>query len=286
MDHGCRCEGLECSKHAVPTPGVFGNPPESCHYGAFTEGPALNASLAFTFVTFNLEGWAQQPHNVAKQAALLLSFNPDFIATQEDMYGWDMQRALGEGVYCFVGETREGRSCNPSCPLKLPLSSNGGDGEHTFIYFKRNVWQLLETGTYFLGWFEDGYPRIYTSALFQHAQTLQRIWVTSTHLPTKTAVNGQKICIQDLVTLGDTSRGMSIVLGDWNIDERDSFSDMYQPLRNNRFSFDTNHVCPSCRFCHDGYDKHFATFQGAEVKCDNSRPDLSDHYPVIGLYHI
>jgi hypothetical protein len=227
-----------------------------------------------------------QPQNVPAQAAVLLSYAPDFITTQEDRFGWDLQKALGEGNYCFMGETRDGRNCDGSCPVKVPLSNNGGDGEHTFVYYNCKKWQVLETSTFFLGLFPDGYPRIYTSGLFQNLQTRHQIWVTSTHFPKKTEVDGQKVCIQALLNLGDASRGNSLLMGDFNINEEKTPSATYKPLKANGFVFDSFDVCSSCRASHHGYDKHFATFQGGDLWVDLTHSDLSDHNPIIAYYEI
>jgi len=216
----------------------------------------------------------------------LLAYNPDFIATQEDRYGWDIQKALGEGTYCFMGETREGRSCSPSCPVRVPLSSNGGDGEHTFIYYNCKKWQVLETNTVFMGTFPDTYPRVYTNGRFQNLQSRQQIWITSTHLPKKTEIAGQQRCISNLVTMGEPSRGFSILMADFNINEASSPSTLYKPLKANGFVFDTYDWCPKCRTSHNGYDKHFSTFQGSSVWVDESHTDISDHNPIIATYEI
>jgi len=230
-------------------------------------------------------GWAMQPGNIKEQAKQLLKYEADFIATQEDRFGWDLQQALGAGQYCFMGETRDGRSCSPSCPTKVPLSTNGGDGEHTFIYYDCKKWQVLETNTYFLGVFPDGYPRIYTNGHFQNLHTKQKIWITSTHFPKKTEVEGQKRCIQDLLNMG--TKGHSILMGDFNINEELEPSQLYKPLKSNNFVFDSYDACPKCRLSHKGYDKHFATFHGgADMWADESHADLSDHNPVIAYYEI
>jgi len=282
---GCRCESEECGADKVDL-GVFGNPRTVCKLGTPIEGPVLNGSYEFKAVTWNLQGWLMQPSKIREQAAVLLSFDADFIATQEDRYGWDTQKAMGEGLYCFVGETRDGRSCNPSCPSRVPLSSNGGDGEHTFIYYNCKRWQVLETNTYYMGWFPDNYPRVYTNGLFQNLATRQKIWVTSTHFPKKKEVDGQKNCIEYIKGMGDESRGLSLLMADFNIVESAGSSSMYRPLKQNRFIFDTYDVCPRCRTCHDGYDKHFATFTGSNAWCDNTHAELSDHDPIIVTYQI
>jgi len=285
---GCRCDGDDCLPQVPQADlGVFGNPREICHMGQPLEGEPLNDTrVSFVAVTWNLQGWTQQPSNIKKQAAVLLSYNPDFVATQEDRYGWDTQKALGEGLYCFIGETREGRSCNPSCPVEVPLSSNGGDGEHTFVYYNCKKWQVLETSTVFLGYFPDGYPRVYTTGRFQHLQTRHTIWVTSTHFPKKTEIEGQKQCVQFMVTLGDEFRGNSLLMGDFNIVESTSPSPTYRPWKQNRFIFDTFDACTECRSSHSGYDKHFGTLPGSGVWADFSHTALSDHNPIIGSYEI
>lgn len=285
---GCRCDGEDCallesSKRHAPL-GIFGNPREVCTYGTLLEGPPSNDTVLLNVVTWNMEGWFTQPHLVPKQAAKMLSYKPDFIATQEDRYGWDMQKALGEGRYCFMGETRDGRSCNPSCPVEVPLSKNGGDGEHTFIYYDCTKWQVLETHTIYMGFFPDGYPRVYTNGRFQHLKTRKQIWLTSTHLPRKTDPQGQKQCLEFLLTMGDASRGSSLLMGDFNIAEDTQPSPLYKPLKE-RFMFDTYDVCKACRSSHTGYDKQFGTFTGYNVWVDET-PDLSDHNPIIATYEL
>jgi len=267
-------------------PGIFGNPRTVCKLGKYIDQPPTGR-IQFKVVTWNVQGWAMQPRFVPDQASLLLTYDADFILTQEDMYGWDMQRALGEGTWCFMGETRNGRSCDPTCPSRVPLSSNGGDGEHTFVYFNCKKWQVLETSTYYMGFFQnDGYPRIFTNGLFQHLETRHLLWLTSTHLPRKAEVDGQKVCIQALKMMGDQARGSSILAGDFNIIESSAASPMYRPLKEGGFIFDSYDVCPQCRTCHDGYDKHFGTFAGFGMWCDQAASSLSDHNPIIATYQI
>lgn len=124
-------------------------------------GPVSNVRIA----TWNLMGWGINKIIALRQGEALQHLEADFIATQENMYVFEVLEGLGSD-YCFVGEGRDDHEC--PCPTEVPLTSDaGGSQEHVALYWNTKKWQIIDTATVFLGNFK--YSRIYTRGVFRRS---------------------------------------------------------------------------------------------------------------------
>jgi len=139
----------------------------------------------------------------------ILNYLPDTVGIQEAVPEWmDYLDASLGGIYAHVGLGREG----------------GSNGEHSAIFYKRDRFELIETGTKWLSKTPDSVSkfeesslfRIVTYALLQDKTTGEKILVANTHLD-HTNSKARDLQVAVLLEILEEYREYPIVLtGDFN----------------------------------------------------------------------
>ena len=161
-------------------------------------------------MSFNLMVGSVTPVRMMSVVQTIRNEMPDTIGVQEGSNTWMscLEISLGE-IYAHVGEGR-----------------NGGDkGERSAIFYRKDRFDLMESGTKWLSdtpdtlsKFEDsGYYRIYTYAVLREKKTGNKMLVVNTHLDNGgSAVRGKQVAVL-LKFLADYEDQYPIVLtGDFN----------------------------------------------------------------------
>jgi len=161
-------------------------------------------------MSFNLKASSITPVRMASVMQTIQNYMPDTFGVQEGSDTWMncLEISLGE-IYAHVGEGR-----------------NGGDkGERSAIFYRKDRFDLMESGTKWLSdtpdtvsKFEDSaYYRIYTYAVLQEKKTGNKFLAVNTHLDNSgSGVRGKQIAVL-LEFLADYENQCPIVLtGDFN----------------------------------------------------------------------
>lgn len=137
---------------------------------------------------------------------------PDILGVQEALPNQmkDMVSLLTD--YHFVGMGRD----------------EGNKGEHSAIFYKKDLFEIIETSTFWLsetpekaslGW-DAAYNRICTYALFKNRNTGNRFWVFNTHLDhigVKAQVEGAKLILNKIKHINKQNLPV-ILMGDFNME--------------------------------------------------------------------
>lgn len=154
---------------------------------------------------------------------------PDILGVQEALPNQmkDMDSLLTD--YHFVGVGRD----------------EGNKGEHSAIFYKKDLFEVIETSTFWLsetpekaslGW-DAAYNRICTYALFKNRNTGNRFWVFNTHLDhvgVKAQVEGAKLILNKIKHINKQNLPV-ILMGDFNMEAtHESIQHISKSLRDSK----------------------------------------------------
>ena len=137
-------------------------------------------------------------------------YSPDIFGTQEGLPGQVADIAEGLPEYGHIGQGREG----------------GDNGEHVAMFYKKDLFNLLDHHTFWLsdtpdkvskGW-DAAYLRICTYGHFQDKQTKTKFWVFNTHLDNEGAnarLQAIRLILRKIDEL-DTDHEPVFLMGDFN----------------------------------------------------------------------
>ena len=162
-------------------------------------------------MSFNV--WVSSPTEQRKESVkqTILKYLPDTIGVQEASPTWMSYLTGGlKDIYAYVGLGREG----------------GTKGEHSAIFYRKDRFDLVETGTKWMSDTPDvvskysvsSLPRIFTYAILLDKNTNQNIMVVNTHLE-HTSAEARNLQVKVLMDfLKDYTEYPIILTGDFNAD--------------------------------------------------------------------
>ncbi len=160
-------------------------------------------------MSFNIyyDSLTKQRKGSVKQT--ILNYLPDTLGVQEATKEWMsyLNSALG-GVYDSVGLGRDG----------------GSNGEHSAIFYKRDRFELIETGTKWMSetpdevskFEESSMNRVFTYALLREKKTNEEIMVVNTHLDHTSSAAREKQAAVLIGFLKDYTQYPIVLTGDFN----------------------------------------------------------------------
>lgn len=161
-------------------------------------------------MSFNV--WVSSPSAERKASVLqtILNYLPDTIGVQEASSLWMsyLQTNLGD-MYAYVGDGRDG----------------GSSGEHSAIFYRKDRFELIETGTKWMSdtpdkvsrFSESSLNRIFTFAILREKDTGKEILYVNTHLEhTSAAARNKQIKVLMDFLSDYTARYPIVLTGDFN----------------------------------------------------------------------
>ncbi|SNR69925.1 endonuclease/exonuclease/phosphatase family protein [Lutibacter flavus] len=156
-------------------------------------------------------------------------YAPDIFGIQEGLP--HQVTYLNEGLknYNFFGEGRDG----------------GNEGEYSALYYKKNKFQLEQSGTFWLsetpkkvskGW-DAALPRICTYGLFKHKESGLKFWVFNTHLDHMGAIARVKSLdlILDRIENLNSQNLPVMLIGDFNLEPNsEAISNLKTKMKDSR----------------------------------------------------
>lgn len=170
----------------------------------------------FTVMSFNILTTAPDAARAARVVTMILNNMPDTVGLQEASPNWMNILKASDLMkyYDYVGVGRNG----------------GNEGEYSAIFYKKDKFRLIDSGTKWLSatpdtpntkYDDSSYPRIMTYAVLEDKATGKQILHINTHLEhTKSAPREKqiKVLMKEAAKLG---RYPTVVTGDFN-DKRNS----------------------------------------------------------------
>ena len=241
-------------------------------------------------MSFNLMVGSVTPVRMMSVVQTIRNEMPDTIGVQEGSNTWMscLEISLGES-YAHVGEGR-----------------NGGDqGERSAIFYRKDRFDLMESGTKWLSdtpdtvsKFEDSaYYRIYTYVLLQEKKTGNKILVVNTHLDNSgSAVRGKQAAVLLKFLAAYENQYPVVLTGDFNTGQTSTvyasmtkkFADSAVVAKKAEDSFTFHKYGEKQSYL----DYIFVSKQGIEVSFFRVITEEvggmlpSDHYPLIAEYTI
>lgn len=243
----------------------------------------------FTVMSFNILTTAPDTARINRVVNMILSHMPDTVGVQEASPTWmgHLKKSDLMKYYNYVGVGR-----------------NGGDvGEYSAIFYKKDKFRLIDSGTKWLSstpdepnskYADSSYPRIMTYAILEDTATGKQVLHINTHLEHTSSAPREKqikVLMQEAAKLG---RYPTVVTGDFN-DQRNS--GVYNTITGKGYldagktaeKPDTGVTFPKSSKVLDYvfytptsiYAKSFTI---CSEKIDGALP--SDHYPVLCEYCI
>lgn len=170
----------------------------------------------FTVMSFNILTTAPDAARINRVVNMILSHMPDTVGVQEASPTWmgHLKKSDLMKYYNYVGVGR-----------------NGGDvGEYSAIFYKKDKFKLIDSGTKWLSstpdepntkYADSSYPRIMTYALLEDKATGKQVLHINTHLEHTSSAPREKqikVLMNEAAKLG---RYPTVVTGDFN-DQRNS----------------------------------------------------------------
>jgi len=168
-----------------------------------------------TAMSFNVWVSGKSVERNERVLTMVRNYSPDTVGFQEVDPVW--LATLREGLkdqYAYVGEGRNG----------------GNSGEYNPIFYKKDIFNLIDSGTKWLSdtpdtvskYEESSLPRIYTYALLERKSDGERIMVVNTHFDHTSATAREKqakVLVNYLKTITDYP---IVLTGDFNCDSNSS----------------------------------------------------------------
>lgn len=255
---------------------------------------SFSSAQEIKVISFNIRYYNQTDGNdiwdLRKDAALefITYENPDFFGLQEAVLKQITDFEDGTAGYQWVGVGRD---------------DGKQGGEFTPLFYKANVWKLLDSNTFWLSttpevpskdW-DAALPRICTWGRFRHRETSKELLVLNTHFDHVGNVARQKsaeLLLSKLADLGFTE--LSVLMGDFNLEPNSVPIEILSENLNDTFArtrvrygeigtfngFTINEI-PKRRidyvFVGDQFDVNAYTVDSRII----DGRFLSDHFPVI-----
>ncbi len=220
---------------------------------------------------------------------MVRNYLPDTVGFQEVNSSWLSVLNSGlKDIYAYVGEGRDG----------------GSSGEYNPIFYKKDIFNLIESGTRWLSdtpdtvskFSESSLNRIYTYALLEKKSDGTRILVVNTHFDHKSADAREKQAKVLVDYLEKNTEYPVILTGDFNCDSASaSYSTIVSSVVKNSYSLADKKHNNSATFTNYGasnkiIDFAFVTpnrisvssYRVCDEKINGDYP--SDHHPVLIEY--
>ncbi len=162
-----------------------------------------------TAMSFNVWVSSRTGERDARVIKMVTDYLPDTVGFQEVNASWlTTLRSELKDTYAFVGEGRDG----------------GGKGEYNPIFYKKDIFNLIDSGTKWLSatpdsvskYEESSLNRIYTYALLERKSDGRRIMVVNTHFDHKSAVAREKQAEVIIKAIAEFSEYPIVLTGDFN----------------------------------------------------------------------
>ncbi|MCQ2427154.1 MAG: endonuclease/exonuclease/phosphatase family protein [Clostridia bacterium] len=177
---------------------------------ALGESVRVVYSLAdMTGMSFNIKVNPYNADRAARVVKMIRNYLPDTVGCQEASPSWMQSLKSGlSDVYAYVGEGRDG----------------GNSGEYNPIFYKKSVFNLIDSGTRWLSdtpKYPSRYPesslnRIYTYALLERKSDGTKIMVINTHFEHTSSEARVKQAKVFAEFLKDNKQYPMIITGDFN----------------------------------------------------------------------
>ena len=199
--------GVAARKLTAPLEEVFSM--KSYDLEVSAETTAEYDSSGLSSMSFNVLVSNATAERKARVIQIVRNYMPDTVGFQEVSPDWMTTLTGGLGdVYGYVGQGRDG----------------GTKGEHNPIFYKKSVFNLIESGTRWLSdtpstvskYSESSLNRIWTYALLERKSDGTRIMVVNTHFDHKSSVAREKQSLVLSAFLKDYLTYPLIVTGDFN----------------------------------------------------------------------
>lgn len=173
-------------------------------------------------MSFNV--WVSSPTSERKESVrqTIISYLPDTIGVQEASPTWMsyLKSSIGD-IYDYVGLGRDG----------------GANGEHSAIFYRKDRFELIETGTKWMSqtpdvvskFKESSLNRVFTYAILLEKKTNTEIMMVNTHLE-HTSAEARNLQIKVLMDfLKDYTKYPIVLTGDFNANPQ---SEVYRMVTN------------------------------------------------------
>ncbi len=160
-------------------------------------------------MSFNVWVSSPTPERMESVRRTILSYMPDTIGVQEASPTWMtyLNSSIGD-IYAYVGLGRDG----------------GSSGEHSAVFYRKDRFNLIETGTKWMSetpdkvskFKESSLNRVFTYAILLEKKTNTEIMVVNTHLE-HTSAEARNLQVKVLMDfLKDYTRYPIVLTGDFN----------------------------------------------------------------------
>lgn len=240
----------------------------------------------YTIMSFNILTTKPDEARINRVVNTILRADPDTVGLQEVSPYWMdvLKNRLGD-TYGYVGEGRDG----------------GHNGEYSCIFYKKALFEVLDSGTYWLSETPDmvssyetsAYRRIMTFAKLRCKSSGQEFVHINTHLDHK-SLEARIFQAGVLVSYAQKHAGLpTIMTGDFNcVSSEETYktvigagftnSALEAPVAEKKATFPGNGKVIDFVFCSNSV--YPAEYEVVDEKVDGEYP--SDHYPILVRYEM